>query len=123
MLVKNSAVYIACTLLLAIMLVPLTIIVGLQGWQLYWQCSVEERLGKAALEKIVIPNDEFLWEEENREIRVNGKLFDVKSYTRNNESVVVLGVFDEKETFMEFMLQGIGEDKLLIEFLLLSQLL
>lgn len=60
--------------------------------------EMEEKLEGAQLQTVIIPVNEFRWYEEDREIIVNGTMFDVKSIRRENEHYVVTGLFDERET-------------------------
>lgn len=62
-----------------------------------WQ-EMEEKLESAQLQTIIVPVNEFHWYDENREIIVDGMMFDVRSISRQNDRYIVTGLFDEEET-------------------------
>jgi hypothetical protein len=62
-----------------------------------------ERLEQAHLQTIEIPATSVQWHEEDREIIVDGKMFDVKSYhtIAGTVNIRFTGLFDEAETELE----------------------
>ncbi len=60
------------------------------------QFQMHEKLEEAALEEIIIHNNDFSWVS-NDEITVHGKLFDVKSHSKNVEATIFVGLYDNKE--------------------------
>lgn len=57
-----------------------------------------EQLEKQRLQTVSLTsNDKFNWEEEGKEININGEMFDVDSYQYNNGNLVVVGIFDHQE--------------------------
>ena len=57
-----------------------------------------ERLEHSNLEEITLAKKDVVWYEEGKEIIIGGNLFDVKSSTVKNDSVVFKGLFDQKES-------------------------
>ena len=60
-----------------------------------------ERLEDSNLEEIIIANRDVRWYEEGKEIIIGTSLFDVKSSTLKNDSVVFRGLFDKKESLLK----------------------
>lgn len=58
----------------------------------------------SGLQTVVLHQSQVKWHEENREIVVNGTLFDVLSKTPipNTDSISFTGLFDEEETELEY---------------------
>jgi len=120
--VRKPVDYFGSVLLLLLVLLPLASIIFLQLWQLYVKQEAKERLEQAFLETIVLQKDQFYWEEEEKEISIGGKMFDVKSFIVKNDSFIITGIYDEKETAINFMLsKQAGKDSLLIRLLLFTQ--
>ena len=64
--------------------------------------------------------------EEGREIMVDGKMFDIKTYTEKNGILIATGVFDEKETRVMELLNNFNDrhqNNLIINLLMLTQTL
>lgn len=91
--------------------------------------QMEEKLESAHLQTVIIPVENFRWYEENREIIVDGMMFDVKSIERKDGHYVVTGLFDEEETELHIAmgkLQGrehSGEDASLVSELITETLI
>jgi len=62
------------------------------------------------LTTVRIPEKEFRWYEKNREILVDGKMFDVKSIRLIADTYMVTGLFDEMETEMNALLENFNEE-------------
>lgn len=62
---------------------------------------MKERLENVSLKSIIIEKDSFTWVENNKEIKINGKLFDVKSYYVVADKIVFSGLYDEDEDAMD----------------------
>ena len=91
--------------------------------------KMEEKLESAQLQTVIIPVEQFRWYEENREIVVDGTMFDVKSIKREGNNYIVTGLFDEAETKMHIAmgkLQGReekGEDASLVSVIISQTLM
>ncbi|TAH12090.1 MAG: hypothetical protein EAZ12_02860 [Sphingobacteriia bacterium] len=56
-------------------------------------------LEQTQLQEITLKESELIWEEDGRELWVNGKLFDIKSQGQSKDGYICFkGIFDEKET-------------------------
>lgn len=96
---------------------------GLQAFQSFIKMRVEIALEKSALLTIKLPADQVQWFEEGREILVDGKMFDIKSYSITDGLFTAQGIFDEKETEVVRMMGHFGEKEqqaFIIRLLLLS---
>jgi hypothetical protein len=88
---------------------------------------MREKLESEELQTVIVPVKEFRWYEENREIVVDGMMFDVKSVEQKGDNYVVTGLFDEFETELNVTLGKLqhrdeNEDASLV-YTILSQLL
>jgi len=73
--------------------------------------KMKEKLEKEFLHTITVPKEEIMWEEFNKEIKVEDKLFDVKSFSEKNGSYIFLGLFDNEETALNNLLEKDTDDK------------
>jgi len=97
---------------------------GLQAFQLYIKQRMEKALQEENLQTITLPVSEVHWYEKGREILVEGKMFDIESYSIEGEIFTATGVFDEHETRVVEMLGHFGDDEqnnFIIKLLLLTQ--
>ncbi len=73
-----------------------------------------ERLEKTLLQTISISKDEIIWVKANKEILINGKYFDIKSFKSHGNSIELIGYFDISEDLLVKQLKGLmksNEDK------------
>lgn len=78
---------------------PSIIFTVLQVQRLVVKHEMAERLEAQNLQTIKLPSDKVRWYEENKEIIIDGKLFDVKSFTQQPDDMFLFtGLFDEEET-------------------------
>ena len=61
------------------------------------QHQMEEKMERSLLQTIVAKKGSFTWIKMNKEILINGKMFDVKSYNTNVEETTFKGLYDEDE--------------------------
>lgn len=62
------------------------------------------------LQTLVLKKTDFTWFKENKEITINGKLFDVRSFYKENGQYVFKGIYDDDETELNKELNnGINE--------------
>jgi hypothetical protein len=60
---------------------------------------MKERLELEMLHTITIAESDVQWLNEGKEMLINGRMFDVKSFQRsNNNKIIVTGLFDDDET-------------------------
>src|SRR5687767_10293251 len=100
---------------------------GLQVFQYSIKKRMEASLETEALTRIRIPATDVVWYEEGREIMVQGKMFDIKTYSISNGIFTAEGIFDEEETEVVNRLNGHWSEKqqthVVIQLLLLSHCL
>lgn len=70
------------------------------------QHEAKEKLEKSMLETLVLGNGEFNWYKKNKEISVDGRLFDVKSFSERNGWYTFRGIYDENETALNKQLNN-----------------
>lgn len=75
------------------------------------QHQMEQRLESASLQTVIIPVKDFRWYEEDREIIVEGMMFDVKSIREHNGNYIVTGLFDEAETRLNITMGRMQEKR------------
>lgn len=63
-----------------------------------------EELEEKHLTEIVIANETIQWVRPGKEIRVDGRMFDIHSYATGKAKTVFRGLFDEEETGLKKML-------------------
>ena len=61
------------------------------------QSQRNEKFSKEILQNITVSSSAIYWVKPQKEILFNGKLFDVKSYTKNGSNISLTGFFDHKE--------------------------
>lgn len=82
------------------------IILGMPGivWihyeimQQYVQHQMREKLEHQELQTVQLPVAEIIWHKKNKEIIVDGKLFDIKEIIISKGIAICTGLYDEKET-------------------------
>ena len=89
--------HIAASILMIVILCPLLIYTTLSFHKHLVKWQMEERLEHAALKTISLKKDAFTWVKINKEIVVNGRLFDVKSYVNKDENIIFKGLYDDEE--------------------------
>ena len=90
--------------MLILLSLPGFLIVHYQLMQLHTQHQMEEKLEKEHIQIVHIPVNEIQWHKKDKEIIINGKLFDIKSITLLNGVAECKGLFDEKETSIKEMI-------------------
>lgn len=59
-----------------------------------------EKLEKSMLQTIRLQKKDFTWEKKGKEIRINGKFFDIKSIRKEKGVYVITGIYDEQEDLL-----------------------
>ena len=59
--------------------------------------KMQENLERASLQTLHIPKSDIVWIKPGKELRINGKLFDVKKHVVHEGWLTVTGLFDEVE--------------------------
>ncbi len=84
-------------MLLLIVATPLFFSVSVLVKQQIAQSQRNEKFSKEILQTITVSTSAVYWVKPEKEILFNGKLFDVKSYSKNGNSLSLTGFFDDKE--------------------------
>lgn len=103
---NNRQLLITLFLLITISMPPL-LFVYYQANQAFVRFEMEEELEKSKLQTIRIPVNEVSWYKKNRELLVDGKLFDVKTQTELQGVIEFTGLFDEQETAIALQLDAL----------------
>lgn len=82
--------------------------------------KIKEKLETGALQTLILPEKDLLWVRKDKEIRVGGELFDVKSIIKQNDKVIVTGLFDDEETEIEQLLGHLSGSRSIITHMLLN---
>lgn len=69
------------------------------------QHMMKERLEQQHLHTITLPESEVQWVKQKKEILVQDKMFDIKSYTKIDGQYFFTGLFDEEETSLNKILE------------------
>lgn len=88
---------ITALVLLLILAIPIFFSVLVLVKQQIAQSQRNEKFSKEILQTITVSSAVIYWVKPEKEILFNGKLFDVKSYTKNGNSISLTGFFDHKE--------------------------
>lgn len=96
-------------LLLAVM--PLFFSVGILLKQKIIHFQRKERLEREAIETITISSEKIYWIKPGKEILVDGKFFDVKSFVSEGKTVSLTGFFDDKEDNLVKHMKDFYQDK------------
>ena len=73
--------------------------------------EMEERLEDAAVQTIVVNREDVVWLKKNKEVTVDGKLFDVRSYTITGNKISLSGLFDNEEEELHAQLDNFLHQK------------
>lgn len=92
---------ITALLLLTIVSIPGFLLVHYQITQVYIHHQMEEKLEKQYMQTVRVPLKYVKWYKKDKEVIIDGKLFDIKSIDIENEIAVFKGLFDEKETLLK----------------------
>lgn len=88
------------SLLLLITSIPFSFTAYFFAKQKMIQHEMKEKLEQSSLHTISVPENEIHWMKTGKEILVDGKMFDVKSYSVNNGFYFLKGLFDDDETIL-----------------------
>jgi hypothetical protein len=106
-----------------LLVLPLVFILAIQVYGVHLQYRALERLEEEALQTVSLPLAELVWEKKNKEVNIDGELFDVKTVSISGDEVVLTGLFDKKETIIKNLLrsQGSRYSDSVIQLLLFGQ--
>lgn len=83
--------------MLFLLAMPLLYSVLVTVKQKFIQSHREERYSKELLQTLSIADEKLVWVKKDKEVIIDGQLFDVKSYTSENGNILLTGFFDHKE--------------------------
>ena len=69
------------------------------------------RMEKESLQTLHLKKGELVWFKKNKELLVDGKLFDVKSIRFENEMAIVKGLYDDKEDELVYNIRNHQTEK------------
>ncbi|MDQ3278511.1 MAG: hypothetical protein M3Q06_09300 [Bacteroidota bacterium] len=96
----------------------------LQGAQWYLKSTAATRMKEETLITISVPVAAVHWEEKENEIKLNGKMFDIKSFWIANGMLTATGYYDDIETEIIDLLLTLPQDSnnnILLHFFLVLQ--
>lgn len=74
--------------------------------------AMEEKLEQASLQTVTVSCNQLVWVKKNKEVLINGKLFDVKSTFIGNGNIRLTGLFDaDEEKILQNMHKMGGNDQ------------
>jgi hypothetical protein len=85
-------------LLLLLPVIPLCYAIVVQVKQEMIQANMKEKTEKALLHKVCMNETEVRWIKYGKEILINGRMFDIKSFLVKNGIATFFGLFDDEET-------------------------
>jgi hypothetical protein len=122
--VKRKKHYIVPLFLLLLTLAPTLFMGGLQAFQAIIRQRMERSLDKEVLTTISLPATSVVWYEEGREIRVEGRMFDIKTFSIKDGIFTAQGVYDDDETEVVNLMNGHWSEQdgqhLIVQLLVLS---
>ncbi len=86
--------------LLLIISLPFFYTVVMQLKQKQLKLHAQERLERQFLQTVILPSGKLKWNEKGKELLIDGRLFDVKSYKFENDKVVLKGIYDDEESIL-----------------------
>ena len=87
--------------LLLLVVAPLLFFIGFLVQREIIYHDMMEKLESASLHTITIPLADINWTKKNKEVMIDGKLFDVKYAEIIDNKMKLTGLFDEEETHLE----------------------
>ncbi len=90
--------------LLSLVMIPAFIAVFFLAQQVIIRHEMKEQLEQQSLQTIKIVEKNITWIEKGKELIVDGKLFDVKSFKHTGEYIEATGLFDEMELSLQHKL-------------------
>lgn len=98
-------------LLLFVTAAPVLVITGFLIKQNLIQRRMNEELEKRPLQTITADITEVTWVKQNKEVEVQGRLFDVKQFKISGNKITLTGLWDEDEHALKKELAGLHKQK------------
>ena len=121
---KNRFTHIVPLLFTVLILLPFAALLLLQGAQWYLQHAAGERMQHHPLITVSLPTGGAVWHKKEKELSIDGKLFDVKSFHFSNGLLTVTGFFDDEEISLTRLLSKLAspeKNNTWLHFLLVLQ--
>jgi hypothetical protein len=84
--------------------------------------EMKEKLERQMLHTVIVPRADVVWVKYKKEIRIHGKMFDVKSFTVKNGQYIFIGLYDDEETALNNYFEKSTDQKNERGFYILSAL-
>jgi hypothetical protein len=97
--------------MLLIVAVPLFFFIGFVVKERMIKNEMRDNLETSSLKTIIVNEADVQWADENKEVIINGNLFDVKSYTVADGKITLTGLFDTDEVTLHSQLQNFMQQK------------
>jgi hypothetical protein len=97
--------------MLLIVAVPLIFFIGFVVKERMIKNEMKNNLETSSLKTIIVNEADIQWADENKEVFINGNLFDVKSYTIADGKITLTGLFDTDEVKLHSQLQNFMQQK------------
>lgn len=97
--------------LLLLVAVPLFFSIGFIIKQKTIQVEMKQQLKTALLQTIMVPARDVKWIKKDKEILVNGQMFDVKTSVKSGKNIVFTGLYDKDEQKLHENLKGFMHSK------------
>ncbi len=95
----NSIVHkISASVLLFASIIPFAMVFSFHIKQQILHYEMKERLEAQNLHTIILSKKDVHWVKKDKEILVNGRMFDVKSFSVENSEIRFIGLYDDEET-------------------------
>jgi hypothetical protein len=102
---------ISCFILFIAVSAPLFLSAVFLAGRLVIRHEMREKMEMEHVITIDVPANEFRWHKKNREIIINGKMFDVKSIVKDNNIYHISGLFDENESILDEELKKMNDNE------------
>ena len=120
-MIQKRTAHNICFVFLLILALPQILIIALQIWQWRIQQEAIERLEKESLQTIIVGKESLQWKNK-KEVSIDGRMFDIRSYRIENGRYILTGFFDEKETAIkDFLKKQATSSGPLVKLLLIAQ--
>ncbi|MGC4101642.1 hypothetical protein [Ferruginibacter sp.] len=73
--------------------------------------DMEEELENSSLQTVVVNHCDVVWLKKNKEVSINGKLFDVRTFTVTGNKITFTGLFDNEEDALREQLRDFIHQK------------
>lgn len=97
--------------LLLLVALPLLLSVCIFVKQNILQSQRKQRFETELLQTITVSSENINWEKPGKEILINGKLFDVKSFKTSGPNIVLTGFYDHKEDNLVKHIKDLSQQK------------